>query len=857
MKTKRFLSVILAVALVIGSLAALSACQDEKETSLMDAAKSELETYYNELLSLSYYSEDNAASLKAAYDDGVAKIEANGSAESFETEISDAKTAMKAIADTVCASSYTLNDYTEASPSTWNVHTWQTNGDQVIQTYCEMGLIDVSMKTEGEYQWTYEMATAVDDVTASATDEEKAKWNITDGQTGRMWKITLNPDAKWADGTPINADTYIYSMQQMLNPLMKNYRADLYWGGESAVYNGYYYFQQGSKEWVAATNVDTTGLDVYLDFENCAAWSEIFGADLETVKASYANYMTTSDGVNLLDKYKERVLLTDDVKADLLALADLGVTEEDIPYFCAVYYEFPAVDFADVGLYKLSDYEIVYVTTNPQTQYYFYISCGSNWIVYEPLYEAGKKTVENLVTTDYGTSVDTYMSYGPYKLVSFEKDKQFVMVKNENWYGYTDGKHENQYQTTAVKVNVISEHDTILQMFLKGELDNISLTSDDLEEYGASDYLLKTPETYTMRFFFNTNLEVLKTLEAERNDGNNLEIISVEDFRKAISWCFDREKWCKEATAGEIPQVGLLGNLYYYDVENDPKSVYRNSTQAMEGIVNYYGIEYGEGKNYATLEDAYRACTGYDLDKARALFQSAYDEAVAQGVYTEGQKIVINIGAAKGAASAELTKQEKMFNDFLAAGTEGTSLEGLVSVVYVYNLTDRYGDVSTGVRECGYGGLGGAAFYPYRCFNSYIDANQAVGGKISEGNFDAKSISVDITYDFDGDGTAETVTDTLFNWNASIGAGGQYYEADHPLKLTILSKIECTILDACHCFPITVTATVSMYSKKVQYATTNYNIMYSYGGIRLMTYNYTDAEWADYVASQSGKLNYK
>jgi oligopeptide transport system substrate-binding protein len=33
--------------------------------------------------------------------------------------------------------------------------------------------------------------------------------------------------------------------------------------------------------------------------------------------------------------------------------------------------------------------------------------------------------------------------------------------------------------------------------------------------------------------------------------------------------------------------------------------------------------------------------------------------------------------------------------------------------------------------------------------------------------------------------------------------------------------------------------------------------MYGFGGLELMSYNYTDAEWDAYVASQGGTLNYK
>ncbi len=33
--------------------------------------------------------------------------------------------------------------------------------------------------------------------------------------------------------------------------------------------------------------------------------------------------------------------------------------------------------------------------------------------------------------------------------------------------------------------------------------------------------------------------------------------------------------------------------------------------------------------------------------------------------------------------------------------------------------------------------------------------------------------------------------------------------------------------------------------------------MYGFGGFRLLQYDYTDAEWAEYVSSQNGALNYE
>ena len=48
-----------------------------------------------------------------------------------------------------------------------------------------------------------------------------------------------------------------------------------------------------------------------------------------------------------------------------------------------------------------------------------------------------------------------------------------------------------------------------------------------------------------------------------------------------------------------------------------------------------------------------------------------------------------------------------------------------------------------------------------------------------------------------------------------------------------------------------------LLSYQVKYYTDDYNVMYDFGGLRLMSFNYDDAAWAEYVASQNGTLNYE
>ena len=163
---------------------------------------------------------------------------------------------------------YTYRSYSTALGTNWNPHTWETNADSAVMAYIETPLVDMSIKNSetGEFQWTFEAATSVEDVTAKYQDAlTKYAVTLPEGKTaaditeGYVFEIKLNPNMKWENGTAINADTYIYSMKALLDPAMRNYRSNLYWSGESAVAGGYTYYNSGApiyKNVVAPYNAD-------------------------------------------------------------------------------------------------------------------------------------------------------------------------------------------------------------------------------------------------------------------------------------------------------------------------------------------------------------------------------------------------------------------------------------------------------------------------------------------------------------------------------------------------------------------------------------------------------------------------
>ncbi|MBO5931773.1 MAG: hypothetical protein J6Q70_06020, partial [Clostridia bacterium] len=71
--------------------------------------------------------------------------------------------------ETVAKKEYTYNSYTSSLGSNWNPHTWENSGDSAIAGYLEMPFVTMQVKDSenGIYQWIYEMATAITDVTAT------------------------------------------------------------------------------------------------------------------------------------------------------------------------------------------------------------------------------------------------------------------------------------------------------------------------------------------------------------------------------------------------------------------------------------------------------------------------------------------------------------------------------------------------------------------------------------------------------------------------------------------------------------------------------------------------------------------
>ena len=477
-------------------------------------------------------------------------------------------TSCAALAETTAAeapATYTYHTYSSSLGNNWNPHTWETNADDSILSYLSSPFCTMSIKDSenGVYQWVYEMATSIEDVTAEHRDDlTKYSVALREGDTadtaekGYVFEIKLNPNAKWENGEAITADDYIYSMQQLLNPKMKNYRANLYYAGESAVAGGLAYYNAGSPiydvmvpaygdgetpdysydldkgiaDGMVYVNVSSDGMTLYS--MSLADLNKNYGVGLDDQitqlaagKNAYGYTKVTAENREVVENVVKTMLsglfgITDETEQNNLLKEALFIDTGKVGDMC---------DYdTTVGCYKVDDYTIRYVNAQYIDFNYFLTSCTSTWLVYKPYYEAGMDTTGTLTTTNYGTTMENTMSYGPYKMASLQPDKQIVFVQNENWFGYekqedgsllsmtnfeVDGESVQQYATTSVVIDVMDDA-AAKQAFLKGELTEWAPPAEDLLAYATSDRLYKVDETYTMSFFFNCGLKSLQTMDA-------------------------------------------------------------------------------------------------------------------------------------------------------------------------------------------------------------------------------------------------------------------------------------------------------------------------------------------------------
>lgn len=789
---------------------------------------------------------------------------------------------------------YTYNYAMSVFPTNWNPHTYQTATDAEILDYTVSGFytFDYNDALDG-YKIVNDMASAEPvDVTADYV----GKYGILEGETARAWKIALRDDLKWEDGTAITAADFVTSAQLLLNPQAANYRADSLYSGSLAIVNAMAYLYQGQTAY-AQTMIS----EDYLDEEYVAV------ADMEVIDGVFhvdgkpLGFKMNDGGVwstNSLQKYydagysalfvKDEVDLWTDV---ITPLADdeglVPVTQEvyealthilaglhgyasaeeraakdgDYTYleweeFIYIGTTYEEMSFDEVGVIATDNNELILVLEKPLEGFYLLYNLTSSWLVNEKLYKECEKVTDGVYTNSYGTSDETFMSYGPYKLVDFQLDKEYTLERNENYHGLGEGL----YQTTHIKVTFVEEASTRLEYFVKGDLDSYGLNAEDMEKYSASDYTYYTTSDSTFFMALNPDYEGLKAAQEALGENYNKTILTIKEFRMALSFALDRTKFALAVSPTNNPAFGVFSDFIIANPETG--ETYRNQEEAKWVLAKFWGLdgEIGDGKMYATVDDAIESITGYNLDQAKLLFDQAYDKAIAEGLMDEDDKIQIKIGIPT--ASTGYTKGNEFLVKCYTDAVVGTKLEGKLEFTLDDTLGNGFADAlrANQVDMLFFVGWTGSALDPYGLMEAYTGYDY---------QYDPAWDTTTAMLDIEIDGTVYTAS--VWDWTTCLsGTVIEITDADGNVKefsagssdgiddirFSILVALEGAVLDTYDMIPMVDDSSASLKGMQVEFYTEDYIYGVGRGGVKYMTYNYTDAEWAEFVTEQGGKLNY-
>ena len=776
------------------------------------------------------------------------------------------------------AGTYTYNYAMAEFPTNWNYHTYQTATDAEILDYISSGfyVFDYNETKDG-YAMVDGMAVGDPvDVTADYIGQ----FGLVEGDTARAYILNLRQDLMWQDGTPITANDFVESAKRLLNPEAQNYRADGMYAGSVQIHNAEAYLKQGqvnmtennlapTRYLVAdlvkaedGTYTTPDGIPMYIG-TNFALNDWLGGKTLQYYVEGYGDSMfdvASFEALNAMANEEGLVAVTDET-IDLLTKVitfspSWGESADNIPDYLVYEVTYPEVAWENVGWFAKSDYELVFVMDAPLDGFYLKYNLPSP-LVHIEMYDACASVVDGVYTNTYCTSAETTMSYGPYKLTSYQADKQYVLEKNEYFYDLS----EDTYQATSIVVDCVKEASTRLELFLQGKLDTFGLSKDYMDEYQMSDYCYYATGDSTFAMVFNPDAEALVTAQAAAGENINKTILTIKEFRQAMSYALDRNAFCLATSPMNAPGFGLFSGLIVSDPESG--TAYRTTDVAKNVLAEFWGVseEYGEGKLYADIDEAIDSITGYNLAKAQELYNVAYDAAIAQGLMDEDDVVEIKIGTPNNTSTFYNNGYEFLVNNYTEA-VKGTKLEGKLTFSRDDTLGNAFSDALKNNQVDMLFGVGwtGSALDPYGLIEAYV---------YTDYQYDDSTDFTAITCDIEINGTVYTAS--VQDWQkimngaactitAADGSTMEYScgtaDNDPETRLAILGALEGAVLQNYNFLPIMDDASAQLRGQQIEYYTEEYIFGMGFGGMKYYTFNYTDAEWDAYVAENNGELDY-
>ncbi len=761
---------------------------------------------------------------------------------------------------------YTFNKAIGVFPTDWNPHRCDTAADAELLSYLSAGLYEFELNKSGDgFRLGPCMAAGLPE---DITSELIGSYGLTEGETQRAYAIPLRHDLCWEDGMPITAEDFVASAQRLLEPRAANPRADILSEGDLALAGSAEYIDQikpirqenalnafytmadlsPGKDGVYCT---PEGQLVYLALDYPLEYL-LYGDTLRFYVETYGEKcFDLRSWESLLARMNEDGLapLTDESYILFEGLVTgnplWGDSEEAIPAYFICDTPLPPVSWDSVGIFARGDYELVLVLAQPLDSFDLLYALTDCWLVRTELYDDCAVWEGKNYTNSYGTSLETTISCGPYILKELEPNNLYYLTRNPLYFGLGEEDGRRVYQTTDVVAEYVPDARKRLERFLSGRLDSCLLGEETREAWEGSACSRSIPGDTSYLMVFNPDREGLEREQEAAGANVNKTILTLEDFRRAMSLSLDRAAFCSALSPANRPALALFTPLIIADPFLGVP--YRATEQGQAVIAGVWGDSAG-------LE-------GYDPAQAKELFDSAWMQALDAGLVNSRSVVEICIGLPSDSEFYE--KGFELITEQFDDAVEDTRLEGRLRFTKAENLgSDCYAALRENRVDMLFGvGWAGSPLDPHGLMEAYLSDAY----RYDSAAWDTATVRLSVAIH------GESYTASVMEWyeimcgetRSVTGPDGSVLEfscgedGNPGTRLDILAALEAAVLCNFDVIPMSEGRTGELWGWQVCCGTDDYIFGLGFGGVKYLTYAFSDREWAEFVSDNGGLLGYE
>ncbi len=414
------------------------------------------------------------------------------------------------------------------------------------------------------------------------------------------------------------------------------------------------------------------------------------------------------------------------------------------------YFEGTTSDWESVGIKKVDDYS--FTITFAQALKEWDVCYNYQGFLMTPVHKA---TWEANLSADgtprYGTSKETFMASGLYKLSYWEKGKEYRFAKNDNYFVWNENAENVEVLKPGyenINYTIVKDANAALELFKAGLLDVTSVPASAYDEFKDWPNQKFVPGVTSFRLTTNrlTQAEIDDQFGVGAWDAKP--IMQEDDFMWALFFGMDR------MGAQQITKTSTAWDSYF-------TNAYAIVTPTVDGFdsVTYRESEWGK-KVYEGIDELDYNLLHEDLGYAPAAAIEYYIDALRsmanKGVFNPSEKyeVYIEIAAFDGATYEAMfayiaDNYNKLFNDEKVK-------EAFPNVTFRCEFAPQpgmdvyYAKQMAGKFDLALAGISGGTLEPAGFMECFCDDNRS--GLFLSVGFDSHSANILIDLDLDGDG---------------------------------------------------------------------------------------------------------